>query len=427
MIYSTYVGPTERPTSSLDIKRALLTYDRICLPDPSDRDLFPPQSFMVALGMPPVFSVPIRRVRTLGKMPEYDNEFDRLMEELQYARRQGLIDVISTYDQTTTSKFTIGAVLMGGYPLNPQFMLRAYRSIARDNEVLLAAIRHDNDLLDSPEEYISAIAEPKAAADGSINDDPHLPELDGELNRAHLRESYSIIARSRISSVLKSIGFCAAKQMVPIFSERSYCEIASSMASRARRVIDAASIFDPNWSSRSQALRIAHEEYIDETVLSQMSIDDVLKLRTVAWGQQAEARDSLLESIAKLAREAERTFDFESTVRDRLIEYRKAHTEIQNERRSLNFQIKCDVTKLIVGSAFSVATGPAITGLLTQVQTAIGAATLLTAGCLYTLEKIRDYRPVLDQLRSAEREFNDNACLGLHNFYGQLERSAGGS
>jgi hypothetical protein len=53
---------------------------------------------------------------------------------------------------------------------------------------------------------------------------------------------------------------------------------------------------DEYWINRSLALRVAHEEYLDENVLDQMSISDILQLRTKAWGEQADARDGLMKS-----------------------------------------------------------------------------------------------------------------------------------
>jgi hypothetical protein len=64
--------------------------------------------------------------------------------------------------------------------------------------------------------------------------------------------------------------------------------------------------------------------------------------------------------------------------------------------------------------------------MLTQLQSAIGAATTLVAGCLYVADKIKEYSPVAAQLKATEAEFKDDAAFGLHNFYGRIEASARG-
>ena len=74
---------------------------------------------------------------------------------------------------------------------------------------------------------------------------------------------------------------------------------------------------------------------------------------------------------------------------------------------------------LSVGGSLSV-------GTLTQLQSAIGAATTLMAGCLYVTDKIKEYAPVVAQLKATEAEFKDDAAFGLHNFYGRIEAESKG-
>ena len=285
MIYEAFVAPTESPNTALEIKRALLTFDKVYIADPGDRDLFPPQAFMVAIGMPPIMGINTGPVRPLGKIPDYDNRFDQLMSDIDIARRQGLIDVISSYDRSTSDRATIGAVMMGNYPLNPQFMLWGYRNIARDNEVIRLAITGDDDLFSRTDDKIKSLAISQCGADGGINKDPAMSPLEGSLLRETLRIPLSSIARARLASVIKSIGFCAAKQMVPYFGKPSFASLAGRIALRANDVIDRVTSHDPFFASRAEVLRIAHEEYIDETILDKMSIDDMIALRTCAWGQ----------------------------------------------------------------------------------------------------------------------------------------------
>ncbi|WP_425418676.1 hypothetical protein [Oricola indica] len=425
MIYSTYIAPSEQPCSSLDIKRALLTYDRVALADPNDRDLFPPQAFLVAMGMPPIMGFPFGAVRPIAKVEGYDNQFDQLMDEVDIARREGLIDVVSSYDQSAEKNITIGAVQMGGYPLDPRFLLWAYRSIGRDNDALASAIAHDDFLASADDETISTLGSLKGQADGGINDDPALPLLEDALKREHLREGYSIIARARIATVMKSIGFCAAKQMIPYFSGPSYNAISGCIAERAVRAIDTISEDEDALSLRSQVLRIAHDEYINEAVLAEMSIDDILKLRSRAWGRQAEMRDDLLSSAAYLARELTSADEFEKAVRERVSRYRKTFSDIETERTNIDFSVRCEIAKtgvLAAGELTTIAGGAL--GHVTQLQSAMGAAGLLLAGCLWAIDKVKDYKPLIAQLKRAEEEFSDNAGFGMHNFYVQIDKNS---
>jgi hypothetical protein len=65
------------------------------------------------------------------------------------------------------------------------------------------------------------------------------------------------------------------------------------IAGRASKIVDLVAEDDPYLLLRSKVLEIAHNEYIDDSVLAQLSFDEVLSLRTKAWGKQAEARDAL--------------------------------------------------------------------------------------------------------------------------------------
>lgn len=422
---SAYLSPSEAPCGLLDVKRALLTFDKVLIADPNDRELIPPQSFSMAMGLPPIMGFNMGPVRPLGKTPDYDGAFDQLMTGIDVAKRQGLIEVVSSYDLSTSNQATIGAVLMGDYPLNPQFMLWAYRSVARDNEVLSAAIKGDQTLSLGSDDDILALVTDHASADGSINDDPALPVLSSPLGREHLRAAFTSIARGRVASVMKSIGYCTSKDLVPLFTNHAYAQIASSFASRASQVLDAVADVDPYWARRTQVLKCAYAEYIDDNVLESMTLDQVIALRTVAWGEQAEARDALLSAISELAEEE--SSDFTNAVTEQIREFRKKAGELANQRASLSFKINCDLLKGGGGVATSVMAGSGFKGMLSQVQTGIGAATVLLAGCLWGVEKLQDHKAAVDNLRRAEAEFRDHVCFGVHDFYRRIGALVGNS
>jgi len=426
MIRSAYLAPTEEPVSLIDVKRALLTFDRVCIADPNDRDLIPPQSFMLALGMPPIFGFNMGAVRPLGKFDDYDNAFDRLMDRLQIARRQGVIDVVSTYDLATSSQGTIGAVLMGDYPLNPRFMLWAYRAVAREPEVLTAAIAGDKRLMSLSEDNFESLSITGSSADGAINDDPELPLLDGEFSREWLRRLLTCIARARVASTMKSIGFCASKDLVPVFGNSNFDALVGLFAARATQVIDRVAEEDPYWQTRNRVFNIAHSEYINDEILSEMPIDEVLKLRSKAWGEQAKARDELLHAVAELAREAINENDFDQVVRDKIRAYRTVAEDVKRQRSMLSFSINCELIKGAGGVAAPIMAGTVADGFLSQMQTAIGAGTVLLAGCLWAVSRVQELKPLSEQLRSVETEFQDNVCFGLHNFYRGLANGVGG-
>jgi hypothetical protein len=285
---SALIAPTETAPTAIEVKRALLTYDTVYVVDPADRELIPPQSLFPALGLPPVVAWNAGPMRPLGKSPGYDDSFDRLVEELSSALRQDVIQITSTYDKSTEDQTWIGTVPLGGYPLDPHFVLQIYRAIAGDNNFLKAAIEGDDVLLARDDEYINTISISKCHADKGISNVPALPLIEGKLQRPHLRIPLSEIARAWIATVVKMIGYCFVKELIPIYTGDSYHRIINRVTKNATRTIDQVFRDDPLWTYRSLALRVAHEEYLDEEILAKMDIESILRFRTHAWGEQAK-------------------------------------------------------------------------------------------------------------------------------------------
>ena len=122
MIYEALLAPHESPITLREIKRALLTYDKLILIDPDDRDMMPSNAFMSTIMGMPLFGIDIGPIRPMGKTSEYDEEFAKTLDICQRATKEGLIKVRSTYTKQAAGQFTLGAVLTGGYPLNTQFV-----------------------------------------------------------------------------------------------------------------------------------------------------------------------------------------------------------------------------------------------------------------------------------------------------------------
>lgn len=408
MIYQTLITPSEAPPRLIDIKRAMLTFDRVFIPDPGDRDIIPPQLFMPILTGRPV-SFGVSPVRTLGKVNNYDNEFDQLIETCSSAVSKGIIKIFSSYVPYYGT--VIGRIPDGNYPLNPAFVLQIYRQVAFDNDFLLTAI--NDDILKQDEDYLEQISDKECLADFSFNDFPCTPLIDGEMQRSGLREVFSSIAKGRLGSILKAIGYCAAKDLVPFFSEEFQYAVAGRIVANSTRVIDKVSEYDPYWINRSQALKLAHDEHIDEAILEELSIDDVIKLRSKIWGEQASARDDLMKSVALISREVSNSSDFKKACSEKMHTYKLKAASLERERNALKLKITCDIGLGLAGAA-----GAMNVGSLAQIQTGVGVTTTLVAGCLFALQKIKEYGPVHEQLKANEQEFqNDAVGFGFHQFY----------
>src|SRR4051812_28070047 len=119
IVHSSLLLPTDKPISSIAVKRAMLTYDTVYIPSPDDRDLIPPNSYFWAVLGLPILGLPIgfrpggtsiedNSVRALGKRPSYDLEFQKFMDIVRPAEQAGAVNVLTSpkYD----NRLTIGAV-----------------------------------------------------------------------------------------------------------------------------------------------------------------------------------------------------------------------------------------------------------------------------------------------------------------------------
>src|SRR5579884_1400445 len=99
MIYNALLAPKEHPPSLLEVKRALLSFDKVLLVSPDDRELFPPSFWMsVTTGLPAFVGIPFGWVRPLGKVPGYDDAFSQIADQLRGPIQQGRVEVVSTYN-----------------------------------------------------------------------------------------------------------------------------------------------------------------------------------------------------------------------------------------------------------------------------------------------------------------------------------------
>jgi hypothetical protein len=415
MIYEALIVPSELPTTLREIKRALITYDKVLLIDPSDRELFPRNAFFAAISGMPLIGLDTGAVRPMGKSLGYDERFERMLDSCRVAMSEQLLSVVSTFSPPPTGELTIGAVPLGGYPLRASGLLQFYRGLARSQELLSASVEADVSRLETELVACGGLAL-TGRADGSINDDPALP-----LARAVAQHEAAVqltqIARARIGAILKYWCFCEAKNLVPVFNAPHYTRTLALILDRAREFLTAGDV-DGAHVRRSRVLELAHEEFLVDERLDALSVEDVLKLRSVAWGQQATAREQLFEAVFQIA-ESSNSEQFVESVSAELREYRKASESLLRERVSLGVSIKCDL------GAASLAGGVTLSGLLSQLESPLqSAAITLAAGGVWALERAKEYVPKLREIQAQTAELRRGAGVAFHDFYERLPRTA---
>jgi hypothetical protein len=394
------IAPTEAGYDLNELKRAVLVYDKLFIIDHGDRDLFPSTAFAMAMGMPPIMSMPGgSRVRPMGKTPTYDADFSALLDNCKPLIDAGAIEVTTTWNraETDSGNFAIGMVPLGGYQLNVQAVLHYYRALARDNAML-------TDALD--EVAVSLASSPNAEAfceegqaDGSINADPALPILEGMLQREELRQGLTVIARSRIATALKAWGVAEQRGLVSMLSEPTSL-VMDRLGRSARAAIDAAED-DPYWTRRTAILDMVVGEFVPHERLEGISSEDLLRFRTKAMRKASEDRTQLFADVREMAGEATNLDleGFKDRIRGRMEEYKAKLGELHAERSALGWRMILDVGKAgAVGSAGITAAG----GIL-HIALPVSLSAALFGTAAWGMGKLQENLPTLRKILAAEK------------------------
>ena len=287
--------------------------------------------------------------------------------------------------------------------------------MAQNQEFLQAAIAEENKgflyNIDNPEEVAL-----EGRGDGKINDIPALPLIENVALKEPESQFFTKIARARIAALIKFAGFCEMKNLVPIFPSNVYGGIVSKLLNNAQAVLSHIEE-DPYWLKRSRVLELCHEEFLNDEMLDKLSVAQIIKLRSKTWGKQAEARESLFESIGEIAQEIESNTQFEEEAKSLIENYSKPAQELENERSDLSLRIKCDIGIGVLGG------GSGLAGLLSQLQSPISSIGLtLAAGGIWALEKSKEYIPTLRKIKEQEQSLKRGAGFGLNNFYSRMKK-----
>lgn len=402
---STLIVPIEAPPTLRDIKRALLCFEKVLLVDPSDRDLIPPNLFWPAVAGLPVLAIDTGPVRPMIKTIDYDDKFQQLMDSLSVAKQAGLVEVITTFRVSDPNEPISWGYDSRGYPLDPGLVLDLYRIVASDKDLLRSSLDFTStSIVEELDKYGAVLID--GAADISINDTPALPHLEADsLTDDELRVLTSV-ARSRIGAAIKYMGYCESKELVPTYHNDGYFRIISSLTKNACELL-VRQFDDKFWSSRNRVLDIAFETLFDPGKLDEITLSDVIKLRSTQWGKFQEARKELLEGAFEISKEGSASANFDAYVKSRLVEIRKVASELETQRRSLDCRVFCEVSAAILAGGMAVVPKLQSMDFSREVSLPITCTALLVFGAAYLLARaptIGDAELKLEnQMREARR------------------------
>ncbi len=351
MIANSLILPTEKPIEIHDIKRALLTYDKIYIPSPDDRELLPPNTYqnamMASMGFPTMpMGMPMGSVKPLGKTENYNVYFEKVIDECKNAFQQGSLEILGTpvYQQTVT----IGATPMPDDTPNPFFTYINYRQLSENPEfVKLISLGLEN--LDFKKiKDISLLVPPgqedKEMTVNNVKRNPKVYLEDAEKDATTL-ELLSKMSHTRMGTLVKYLGYSNNKELHPFTTDVGYANVISKL--EYNFVGTTADIQTSEEALKKQKrLSTLHNlilsEYIDPKKIDELNINQILKQRTKAWGKSQENRSKLINELDEIALDCDSDKKFERICNKKFDEFLKVSSDYYHEADKLKLMLLLD-------------------------------------------------------------------------------------
>lgn len=395
--------PTEQAPTVDEIKRALLSFEEVHLLSPEDRELIPPVAFMSAAGgaagLPIPIGVSIGSVLPLPKIESFDDDFARTMEAVDRAGAAHCVLV------KPTPKFADGFFL-GGFPMpdgwpDPTWTLQTFRQLASSQDYLRAAAKSFSNW----QQRIPELEKLRPEGQGLISSNT-LPDL-GTLGWGNdpAAELMDRLAAARLSGIVKAFGMCAV-QGAHIFTTDPGAEAV------LRHVADAVASVAGEDEDRDDSLglyvsltqRVILKEGMKTDVLRDMTVRDVVRLRTKAWGKAQEERSRFLSQVTKIAAESKSARDFERRIEVEATAYLRARSDLRHDWTKLGLETGLQLFGM--GAATATATTLAEGVLPIRPDTALAVAGVIA------LTAKQHIRALLDAIK-AERDARNTVGSAL--------------
>lgn len=395
--------PTEGAPTALEIKQALLTFDTLALFHPEDRELIPRGTLSaVQMGMP-LFGMDTGPVRPLGKAPGYDQDFEQMLEDCRIAMKQDKLYLLP-YEQPKLGVFTIGGIHVPEGSPNPHWVYNVYRALSEDPAwVTNVQVGVDQSLL---REHADLVA-PPSADEGQFTQYVNGQEVRSSAPLAAIsyegldEETVLALARlahARLGAVVRTIAVSELRELTPLADRPGASHALSDLGQQLSRAA-ADSVQDPDVIRYiGRVHRVLINEEIDVDALASMSVKDVLKMRSRAWGRANEGREQFLRAVRVLALECTDDEAFDERVRAEVDAYRAATEEREADLRRL--------LRMSAAVGGGTATNNAIVTALTAATSVSTAVAIVATGLLagvggVAVSEVPDYRTASGKYRSS--------------------------
>lgn len=404
MIANSVILPTEEPVDILDIKRALLAYDKVYIPSPDDRELLPPNIYQNvvfnSMGFPAMpFGGSFGPVKSLGKIDDYETRFERTISACKTAISEGKIEILGApkYEES----FTIGAIPMPDDTPNPLFTYINYRQMAENEEfvnLMSQGLIHLD--LNKISDFQKLSPTGQEDQEQSVNDLKRPPKVQITISNSD-KDRINLISKlchTRLGTLSKYLGYSFIKQLHPFTTDIGYANVISKLEYNFIGTVDSIQS-DELLLRRQKQLSLLHNliltEYIDPIRIENMSVEQILRQRTKAWGNTQEFRTKLIEELNEIALDCNSEIQFQRLCKSRYEEFLKVAADYQHEVDKLRLMLLFDANLFffLKGEAYY---------LLEKILKAPSFETLLMIGSLGVLYARQNIEIILDIIKKAE-------------------------
>ncbi len=341
-------------------------------------------------GMP--FGVSAGHVLPLGKVPNFDDIFEQLLINCKSAIRDSVLKIRPKPEFHQGVFFGMSPVPEGFPP--PQAIFGLLHHIAQDEEIFRATLYG----LDLEQLLCSNLLEDVAlggSALGTLNDDLILPQFKFHEN-SETNKSIRNLAAARLGALVRTALHCDLHGTIPLTSDQGYYAVTDRLRTRCGEVLLEVGQSEDNIRF-ARLERLVFSEYIPEATLDALSFEDVLKLRTKAWGRYSKGRGQLFAELHKIAADVDNDKEFDQWLQRELQRFKNTAADLQHEHSKLKIKVFAEA-----GGAVTAAIGsPEL------VEKLLGVDSLHTALLLGSLMliRIKEYAPqIKDHLRAIEKQ-----------------------
>lgn len=247
----------------------------------------------------------------------------------------------------------------GGIPLppdtpNPLFTYVNYRNLAENQEFVdLIGVGLDKIDFAKVKDVTRLAPSGQEDQDFTINHVTQNPKA--KLHNANLSEienkALTSIAHARIGSLVKYIGFCQNKQISPFTTDKG---IASVLSKLEYQFIGNVGLIEQELDFVKKQKRInslqnlVFKEYIHPAKLQALSVKDILKLRTKAWGKNYEGKYKLWQAANDIAAECASDTEFQKECRKIIDDYLKTSEDYRNELDKIKLSVVLDANLFLL-------------------------------------------------------------------------------